>query len=814
MAQRILVVDDEKPVQTLIKDYLESRGYEVVCAADGEQGMELLASARPHAAIIDFLLPRKNGFALAEGIRQDAVAQDMPIIMMSGVFKNPKTAVEAREKYDVVEFLSKPIDMEHLVELISSSLEGRPVSTVAAPKSKPPGGRQPSVLGLEFEDDSVDDLDDADLDLDLPDDEEDQLSLDEPLSSAVYRPTDSVGESIDEGDDMQIEPIAAAVYQPSGTPSRGIELDEASSVTPIGTPPPKVERARRPAPKVQAYEPEAVDPVHTGRPFPPLPESGELEAFPVALLVSIARYDQVTGMFDTSHDGIHRRLYILEGRPIFMQSNAEGENVGALLLRRGRITNPDFQRCLTYMKDRKRTMQRALLELRLTNEAELATAYKLLAGQLLPAAVGMPSGTFKWRETDAFVNRVPEGRFEATNVLFDGIKRYVHPPQILRFFNGREDVPLRKTEEFDGLLPAFRRTFRGNNIAAQVDGHATYREITKSRPRDTAAVVPQLYALVTSGMTVLPEVNADNLMDVVVNAAAAEVAGLAEGGLRFNDDSMQLQFADESAIEDDDPEDDSDVVYSDQEKRARAGIRAAYDKIMSQSFFEILELPQKNKVDEGKAKETYFGLAKKWHTDAFSGLRLGPEQKKLEELFARITESYEILLDGEKRGEYMVYLDRKAKGLPTDVNEVMRAEQLFDDALQKVRRKEYAEARDMLQEAIEINPAEALYFAHLGWVTYYLGRNSQAALTEAVNLLKQATDIQERLPIAYQYLGQICMHKGQLKDAKQWFEKCLHYDKRNIEAARGIRLINQRKAREREKQERGTGLLSRFLNKK
>src|SRR5204862_390497 len=83
----------------------------------------VLPEYRPHLALIDFLLPRKNGFALAEAIRKDPVHSKLPIIMMSGVFKNPKTAVEAREKYQVVEFLAKPIDMDKLADLIATTLE-------------------------------------------------------------------------------------------------------------------------------------------------------------------------------------------------------------------------------------------------------------------------------------------------------------------------------------------------------------------------------------------------------------------------------------------------------------------------------------------------------------------------------------------------------------------------------------------------------------------------------------------------------------------------------------------------------------------
>ncbi|MEO1335449.1 MAG: response regulator, partial [Myxococcota bacterium] len=79
----MLVVDDEEAIRDLLQEYLEGRGYRVVVAWDGEEGIEVFKRSRAQLAIVDFLLPKKNGFAVADAIRHSD-APDVPIIMMSG----------------------------------------------------------------------------------------------------------------------------------------------------------------------------------------------------------------------------------------------------------------------------------------------------------------------------------------------------------------------------------------------------------------------------------------------------------------------------------------------------------------------------------------------------------------------------------------------------------------------------------------------------------------------------------------------------------------------------------------------------------
>jgi CheY-like chemotaxis protein/tetratricopeptide (TPR) repeat protein len=706
MPHRILVVDDEETVRALVKDYLETQGLRVYGAADGDQGIKQLEESKPHLVVIDFLLPRKNGFAVADAVRTRPGGAKIPIIMMSGVFKNPKTAVEAREKYQVIDFLSKPLDMEQLARLVRKALDGvDPGPDLPEPKAEKP----------------------------------------QPAKRA-----------------------------PSDRPApRGLSYGSTS------------------APEVDADPVEDVvrDGVYQGRPFKPLAEEGTIDEFPPALLLSVIRYDRGTGMLDMTDQGTHRRIYITQGQPTFMQSNAEGENVGALLLRRGRVTEPDFVRCQKYMKEKGRTLQQSMLELRLVSEADLATAYKLLAGQLLPLALGMSSGTYRWRETDAFIGRVPEGKFEPVAVLFDGIKRHVHPPQILKFFKAREDIPLVRTREFDKLMPFFRRTFSASNIAQEIDGAQTYRTLTRTHSADAASVVPQLFALVTSGMVYLAKVNANNAMEIAVNQMAAEIADM--GG----DGPLELSFTDGSA---------GDAHPDD--ARSRAMIEKQHDKVMSSDFFQIFDVDRGAEPDAIKA--AYFEIAKKFSPDLFANRNLGSSKRKLDELFARVTEAYETITDRQKRDEYMLYLDRKAKGLPTDVNEVHRSEQLFEQAMAMIRRRDFRGAKQVLDEALTRNP-DPTYYAHLGWVTFNLNQRSQAHVTEAVQHLKRAVTEQENLSIAYQYLGQICFVRGNYGEAHKWWTRCLEFEPNNIEAARGIRMVKERE--EKQQQTGKQGLLSKFL---
>jgi len=109
---RILVIDDEENAREGLKDLLESWGYEVVLAADGKHGLELLRKSPPNVILTDLIMPEMDGMSLLESAKQQKLLQDVSVIFMSAHGKID-TAVEAIKK-GAYDFLTKPLDVVRL----------------------------------------------------------------------------------------------------------------------------------------------------------------------------------------------------------------------------------------------------------------------------------------------------------------------------------------------------------------------------------------------------------------------------------------------------------------------------------------------------------------------------------------------------------------------------------------------------------------------------------------------------------------------------------------------------------------------------
>ena len=80
MDGKILVVDDEPLYQRLLKVNLETEGFEVITASNGETAVELVASQKPQLVVLDIMMPKLDGIATCERIRQFS---NVPVIMLT-----------------------------------------------------------------------------------------------------------------------------------------------------------------------------------------------------------------------------------------------------------------------------------------------------------------------------------------------------------------------------------------------------------------------------------------------------------------------------------------------------------------------------------------------------------------------------------------------------------------------------------------------------------------------------------------------------------------------------------------------------------
>jgi twitching motility two-component system response regulator PilH len=81
---RMLVIDDSATIVALLARMLRQNGYEVLEAADAEQGLDLAKTQAPELVFLDIVLPGMDGFAALRQLRRDPMTREIPVIMISG----------------------------------------------------------------------------------------------------------------------------------------------------------------------------------------------------------------------------------------------------------------------------------------------------------------------------------------------------------------------------------------------------------------------------------------------------------------------------------------------------------------------------------------------------------------------------------------------------------------------------------------------------------------------------------------------------------------------------------------------------------
>ena len=105
---KILVVEDDKAMNGLICSYLRAGGYEVTACFDGEEGLEAFGCGAYAMVISDIMMPKVDGFALAEGIR--STDKQIPILFMTA--KDDKPSKLYAYQLGIDDYVVKPFDMD------------------------------------------------------------------------------------------------------------------------------------------------------------------------------------------------------------------------------------------------------------------------------------------------------------------------------------------------------------------------------------------------------------------------------------------------------------------------------------------------------------------------------------------------------------------------------------------------------------------------------------------------------------------------------------------------------------------------------
>ncbi|MBS1111727.1 MAG: two component, sigma54 specific, transcriptional regulator, Fis family [Nitrospirae bacterium] len=119
--EKILVVEDKESMAQMLRETLELDGYEVVIAKDGAEGIGVIRESKVDLVLTDLRLPKKDGIEVLKASKDENPL--IPVIVMTA-FGSVETAVNAM-KLGAYDFITKPLDTDHLRLLIERSLRNR-----------------------------------------------------------------------------------------------------------------------------------------------------------------------------------------------------------------------------------------------------------------------------------------------------------------------------------------------------------------------------------------------------------------------------------------------------------------------------------------------------------------------------------------------------------------------------------------------------------------------------------------------------------------------------------------------------------------
>ena len=114
----VLVIDDDPVILELLRVNFEIEGFDVICAADGEEGFRRAQADHPDIVISDIMMPRRDGLQLLNDLKADPSTEDLPVILLSA--KAQKADVQKGLDLGADDYITKPFDPLELIDRLNA----------------------------------------------------------------------------------------------------------------------------------------------------------------------------------------------------------------------------------------------------------------------------------------------------------------------------------------------------------------------------------------------------------------------------------------------------------------------------------------------------------------------------------------------------------------------------------------------------------------------------------------------------------------------------------------------------------------------
>ena len=118
--ETVLVIDDSPTILKVVQLVLTKEGYNVVTASDGDEGIEVAKETGPQIILLDFVMPRMNGYQVCRALHQEPTLKDVPVVLMSA--KGDQVGERFIKVMGIVDYITKPFSPEAITGVVQHTL--------------------------------------------------------------------------------------------------------------------------------------------------------------------------------------------------------------------------------------------------------------------------------------------------------------------------------------------------------------------------------------------------------------------------------------------------------------------------------------------------------------------------------------------------------------------------------------------------------------------------------------------------------------------------------------------------------------------
>ncbi|HEY8212486.1 MAG TPA: response regulator [Myxococcaceae bacterium] len=733
----VLVVDDDRAIQRLVADALTQQGFSVTVERDGEWALKAFEMKDFDAVVLDLLLPLVNGYEVARKIRQMPKGKTVPIVMISGVYKNELHQREAVQHYGAFAFLEKPFKLSALQDTLKAALKDR----YPAP---PPAPAVPSTVEAPPEEVSRGEQLAAE-------EAKEEVNLVEQTTRAPEPGTASV-----RGDFAQkaVPEVLAELHRWKAS---GALLCRRGTVKKI---------------------------VYLRAGVPQFVKSNLLSECLGRIMVKERLLSQADCEESLRRMKASKRQ---QGAVLIEMGVISPNNLAHALNLQQRVKLFEVFGWTTgqYHFSAQKDLPPETINLDMTAAALIAEGVKRSYDKArVTAALGTVGKMFVHPADDPLYALQDLGLGEEEQLLLQAVdgRKSLDTLRALDLLSPLDTDRLLYSMRCAGVV-AFKPT------AAEKAPSISFKGIAQSAPQPTPAPPPlpprrepgasptepdSWSYLDGNGPVAAPRPPPDQ----ATTAPTAQTADLLQNATARSG-PVSTPFVEISG---------SHSVAAVDEALLRERLAGRVAAMRKQDHYEILGVPTAARPED--IHESYLVLAREFHPDKLANAASAEIRQFTEQIYNLVTLAHDTLMDPLEREHYRVDLaaGNVKPEVGSDVSKILTAEGKFQRGEEQLRQKAYAEAYASFSEAVELYGEEGEFHAFKGWARFQMDPQKHAV--EALREIERAVQLNPKSDRTYLFAGHIHKATGRTDLAEQQFEKAIQVNPSCNEAFQELSLLS------------------------